>query len=158
MTELPVEILEPFAGYLALGMYHDANDELENLPTVLKAHPTVLSARLDLLIEMKRWEDGAILGSSLFKLWPEECEHYVRTAFCLHEMKQTKEARKTLLGAPEALRDQAVYYYNMACYEAQLGNLAEARRYLDICFEMDKNYRAESLDDLDLAPLWALVE
>jgi predicted Zn-dependent protease len=158
VIELPAEILEPFAGYLALGMYLDANDELENLPTALKAHPTVLSARLELLIEMKRWEDGAILGQSLFKLWPDACEHYVRTAFCLHEMKQTKEARKTLLCGPEALRSQAVYFYNLACYEAQLGNIAEAKRQLAICFEMDKAYKAESLDDPDLAPLWELVE
>jgi hypothetical protein len=42
MTELPAEILEPFAGYIALGMYNDANNELERLPAELKTHPAVL--------------------------------------------------------------------------------------------------------------------
>jgi predicted Zn-dependent protease len=154
MTELFAGTLDPFAGFLALGMFHDANDELENLPTSLKTHPAVLSARLDLLMEMKRWDDGVILGRSLFRLWPDECEFYVRTAFCLHELKHTAEARETLLSGPEGLRSQAVFYYNLACYEAQLGNIAEAKRQLATCFKMDKNYKAESLDDPDLEPVW----
>jgi tetratricopeptide (TPR) repeat protein len=158
MTDFSPGLLEPFAGYLSLGMYNDANDVLENLPTQLKTHPSVLSARLDLLIKMKRWEDGVILGRSLFKLWPDECSFYVRTAFCLHEMRRTQEARQTLLEGPEALRGHAVYFYNLACYEAQLGNIAEAKRQLSIAFKMDQNYKAESLDDPDLEPLWRTIE
>jgi predicted Zn-dependent protease len=154
MAALLPEALDPFRGYLILGMYNDANDELERLPAELKTHPAVLSARLDLLMEMERWEDGVILGRSLFKLWPDECSFYVRTGFCLHEMKRTQEARQTLLDGPEALRSHAVYFYNLACYEAQLGNIAEAKRQLASCFKMDKNYKAESLDDPDLEPLW----
>ena len=80
MTELLTDLLEPFDGYIALGMFMEATDELERLPTELKTHPAVLSATLDLLIELKRWEDGELLGRSLFKLWPDECSFYVRTA------------------------------------------------------------------------------
>jgi tetratricopeptide (TPR) repeat protein len=154
MSDLPADILEPFDGYLDLGMHREANDELERLPIQFKIHPLVLSARLDLLMEMKRWEDGEILGRSLFKLWPEECEFYIRTAFCLHEMKRTAEARETLLSGPVALRGMAVFYYNAACYEAQLGHLREAKQMLSTCFKLDKNYKVESLDDPDLEPLW----
>jgi predicted Zn-dependent protease len=158
VTTLPQDTLEPFNGYLALGMYNEANDELERLPAELKTHPAVLSSRLNLLMEMRRWEDGAILGRSLFKLWPDECSFYVRTAFCLHEMKRTPEARQTLLDGPETLRSHAVFFYNLACYEAQLGNIAESKRQLSIAFKMDKNYKAESLDDPDLEPLWRAVD
>jgi predicted Zn-dependent protease len=154
MIELPAELLQPFDGYLHLGMFNEANDELENLPTELKTHPAVLSARLNLLMKMKRWEDGAILASSLTTLWPDVCEFHVRTAFCLHEMKRTAEARQALLDGPKALRSQAVFYYNLACYDAQLGNLEESRRHLATCFKLDKGYRAESLHDPDLEPLW----
>jgi predicted Zn-dependent protease len=157
-TELAANVLEPFSGYLVLGMYDDANDELERLPNDLKTHPAVLSARLDLLMEMERWDDGVILGRSLFKLWPDECSFHVRTAFCLHEMKRTQDARQTLLDGPEALHSHAVFFYNLACYEAQLGNIAESKRQLSIAFKMDMNYKAESLDDPDLEPLWRTVE
>lgn len=152
------DALESFNGYLVLGMYDDANDELERLPNELKTHPAVLSAQFDLLMEMERWDDGVILGRSLFKLWPDECSFYIRTAFCQHELKLTHDARQTLLDGPEVLRTHAVYFYNLACYEAQLGNIAEAKRQLKTCFKLDKNYKAESLDDPDLEPLWRTIE
>jgi tetratricopeptide (TPR) repeat protein len=157
MPDIHNTILAPFDGYLDLGMHQEANDELERLPIELKTHPLVLSARLDLLMEMKRWEDGEILGRSLFKLWPDECEFYIRTAFCLHEMKRTQEALETLMSGPSALQSKAVFFYNAACYQAQLGHLTEAKQMLSVCFKLDKNYKAESLDDPDLEPLWAAL-
>jgi tetratricopeptide (TPR) repeat protein len=148
-------LLEPFVGYVDLGMYEDANDELEKLPNEVKAHPMVLLARLELLVEMKRWEDGAALGSSLAKLWPQENEFHFKAAFCLHELKRTKEAKDTLIAAPAGLRKSALYFYNMACYETQLENVEQAKLLLKSCFEKDKKWRVEALDDPDLEPLWA---
>lgn len=72
-------------------------------------------------------EDGAILAQSLSRLWPEDHEFHIRTAFCLHEMKRTDEAKAVLLAGPETLKDNAIYHYNLACYEAQLGNIKEAK-------------------------------
>jgi hypothetical protein len=66
--ELLPSLLQPFYGYLHLGMHAEANDELESLPNEMKAHPLVLLGRLELLMEMQRWEDGIILGQSLCKL------------------------------------------------------------------------------------------
>jgi tetratricopeptide (TPR) repeat protein len=147
-------LLTPFIGYLELGMYPDANDELEKLPSDVKAHPIVLLARLELLVEMERWEDGVILGASLIKLWPQEHEFRFKTAYCLHELKRTKEARETLATAPADLLKTALFFYNMACYETQLGNLGEALLLLESCFAKDKNWRAEALEDPDLELLW----
>jgi predicted Zn-dependent protease len=158
MPKIPPALLEPFSGYLDLGMYAEANDELEKLPNEIKTHPTILVARLALLMEMERWEDGAILGDSLCKLWPKTNEFHVRTAFCLHELKRTNEARKVLLNGPQSLRKEVVFYYNLACYEAQLGNILEAKKQLATCFKMDKNYKAEALDDPDLETIWQSIQ
>jgi predicted Zn-dependent protease len=152
--EFSIELLQPFLGYLELGMFLEANDELESLPNQFKTRPEVLSARLELLMMMKRWEDGALLAQSLCKLWPAQNEFYIRTAFCLHELKRTKEARTVLMEGPKALQDDAVYFYNLACYEAQLGNVKEAKRCLSVCFKMNKAFKADALDDEDLAPVW----
>ncbi len=68
----PLEpLLQPFCGYVELGMFTEANCELENLPADLKTHPVVLHGRLELLVAMKRWSLAAILGQSLCELWPE---------------------------------------------------------------------------------------
>ena len=53
-----------------------------------------------------------------------------------------------------SIRDTALYFYNLACYEAQLGNLDEAKRLLKDCFSKDPQYREESMDDPDLEPVW----
>lgn len=153
MTDIDA-LLQPFYGYVALRMYSDANDALEALPNKAKAHPLVLLARLELLMEMERWDDGIVLGQSLCSLWPEEFEFWFKAAYCLHEDKRTAEAKATLLSAPVGIRDTALFYYNSACYETQLGNLSEAKGLLKKCFEKSRKYRGEALDDPDLKPLW----
>jgi tetratricopeptide (TPR) repeat protein len=153
MESVP-DLMQPFYGYLHLEMYAEANDELENLPNEAKAHPLVLLGRLELLMEMARWEDGVILGQSLCELWPDEYEFWFKAAYCLHEDKRTAEAKATLIRAPAAIRDTALYCYNLACYETQLGNLGEAKTLLKQCFQKDKRLREGALDDPDLEPLW----
>jgi predicted Zn-dependent protease len=148
-------LLDPFVGYVDLGMYEEANAELEKLPNEIKTHPVVLLARLELLVEMKRWEEGVNLGQSLAKLWPQEFEFRFKAAYCLHELRRTQEAKDTLIDAPVNQRKTALYFYNMACYETQLGNVAQAKLLLKSCFERDKKWRAEALEDPDLEPLWA---
>jgi tetratricopeptide (TPR) repeat protein len=148
------DLLQPFIGYMDLGMYREAGDELETLPAQFKDHPKVMFARMELLLETSRWEDGVQLGQSLCRLWPEEHEFHFRTAYCQHELKATPEARATLLRAPESIRATALYHYNMACYETQLGNLDEAKRLLKICFEKSREYRKGAQGDPDLKPLW----
>jgi len=147
-------LLRPFYGYLELGMDADANDALEALPDEIKPHPLVLGARLELLMVMERWESGVILGRSLCRLFPKIFDFWFRTAFCLHAMKRTVEARDTLIAAPLPIAATALYYYNLACYEAQLGETERAKLLLKECFTEDASMKATALDDPDLEPLW----
>ena len=149
--------LQPFYGYLELGLYDDANEELESLPNELKTRPQVLLARLDLLMTLKKWEESVLLGQSLYGIWPKHFDFWFRTAFCLHEMKRTIEARQTLLNAPVPIRDIALYSYNMACYEAQLGDVKQAKELLKVACEKEPNFRQQALDDPDLKPVWASI-
>jgi len=103
---------------------------------------------------MSKWEDGVLLGESLIQLWPQELEFHFKTAYCLHELKRTPEAKTTLESAPLSIRNTALYFYNLACYETRLGNLDEAKCLLKECFAREPGYREESLDDPDLEPLW----
>jgi tetratricopeptide (TPR) repeat protein len=145
----------PFFGYLELGMEDDAIDVLERLPNELKQHPVVLSCRLELLMTKKRWEDGALLAQSLAGLWPMHFDFWFRAAFCLHELKRTVEARQTLLDAPELIREEPLFSYNMACYESQLGNVSRAKELLARTIEKAPQMKAEALDDPDLAAVWS---
>ncbi len=119
-------LLKSFAGYIYLGMYDDAHNELESLPQEAKTHHLVLQARLILLIDLKKWEDAANLGQSLCKLWPEKLEVYFKTAHCLHALQKTQAAKDLLIDAPHAIRETALYFYILACYETQLGHHDQA--------------------------------
>jgi tetratricopeptide (TPR) repeat protein len=135
-------------------MFLEANDVLENLPTEIKTHPKLLKARLILLMELEKWEEGIMLGESLIKLWPQEIEFHFKTAYCLHELKRTREAKAILESAPRSIWDTALFYYNSACYESQLGNIDEAKLLLKQSFAKEPRYREKALDDPDLEPVW----
>lgn len=150
----PIEsLLQPFAGYLELGMYEDALAELDGLPQELQTHPAASLARLELFMETGEWAEGAIWGEFLRGQWPEEHEFHFKAAYCLHELKRTQEAKDILLSAPATIRDTALFYYNLACYETQLGHVEAAKQLLKTCFKKEKAFREEAGDDPDLEPI-----
>jgi len=151
-------LLDPFFGYVTLKMFDEANEVLESLPEDFKTDPTVLLARMDLVMAMKLWEEGIVLGKSLCEIYPDELEFWFRTAFCQHELRRTQQAKDTLLSAPPAIRETATFCYNLACYETQLGHIDEGKRLLKLCFGRNKAFREESIADPDLKPLWDSVE
>lgn len=52
------------------------------------------------------------------------------------------------------LKSEAIYYFTLACYECQLGDLENAIVNLMIAFKMDAKLRLRALDESDLKPLW----
>jgi len=147
-------LLQPFVGYLELGMIDDAEKELENFQPELKDHPLFWLAQLELIMARKQWQAGITLGKTLCARWPDELEFWFKTGYCQHELRQTADARETLLTAPAAIRQSAVFYYNLACYETQLGNLTDGKRLLEQSCKINNRFRKDSLKDPDLQPLW----
>ena len=75
----------------------------------------------------------------------------------MHQLGKTAAARKLLLTGPAILLEEPIYYYNMGCYEALLGNLDKARDHLKISFEMDISFRELAKKDPDLASMQELI-
>jgi len=63
----------------------------------------------------------------------------------------------TLAAGPVALLKEPIYYYNMGCYEALLGNVRDAHENLQISFKMDSTFRALAKKDPDLKALHAVI-
>ena len=59
-------------------------------------------------------------------------------------------ARNALSKFPQ----ESLIYYNLACYDCRLGQIASAKQYLKQAFRIDPNWRLEALEDEDLKPLW----
>jgi predicted Zn-dependent protease len=147
--------LEPFLGYLDLQMFDEAMAELDALPSEFQEHELVGLGRLDVLLGLKKWDETVELGQTLCARLPQVETFFIHTAFAYHELRKTREAKQTLLSGPSSLQRQAVYFYNLSCYQAQLGELPEARKSLGRCFILDPEFRNDATDDPDLKPLRA---
>ena len=130
MTELERRILAA-EGYIELGLHSEAREELSHLPPE--------SAERADVIEL------IVLCS-------------IHAAYCLHELGQTQEALDLLARGPAALRTKPVYYYNVGCYLACLGENEKALQLLEQSFEMDGSLRDHARNDRDLDGLRQKLE
>ena len=140
-------------GYCELHMYEDALEELDSIPGEYQQRPIVVEMRLVTLMQAKRWPDALHFGDKLCSLRPDANSAYIHTAFCLHELGRTAEARELLLNGPRTLEKEANYFYNLACYECVLGNLEQAGMHLARSIRLDPKYREFAKSDPDLQAL-----
>jgi len=141
-------------GYLYLGMTGQALAELESIPDSAQHTSAVLRARVRVLLHLKRWEAANSLSEAGISLYPDENEFTVQRAFALHQLKKGTDAVKVLLSAPEWIRRTGILHYNLACYEAQLGDLTTARQCIKAAIEINSSFKKNARTDPDLARLW----
>ncbi len=145
-------------GYVELGLIAEARDELSALPTAAHGRVDVIEVTLLCLMGEQRWDEAFALGAKLCQAEPAEPGGFIHAAYCLHEMDRTAEALDFLGRGPAALRTKPVYFYNMGCYHAKLGQMDKALRYLEQSFEMDESLRSHARKDPDLAGLRAKLQ
>ncbi|HZC59556.1 MAG TPA: tetratricopeptide repeat protein, partial [Chthoniobacterales bacterium] len=84
-------------GYLELGMFDDALDHLDQLDTEFQDQFAVLRMRVDILLLRKQdWKEALRLSLRICSIHPDRPYGYVHTAFCLHELGRTAEAKQAL--------------------------------------------------------------
>jgi len=127
--------------------------ELAEIPEANQHEPAVVETRLAVLMQAHRYRDALPYGRELCQLAPEKTMGFIHVAYCLHELGNTQAARELLLSGPPALKAEATYHYNLACYEAVLGNIQQARAHLDVSFAMDRKLKDIAHSDPDLATL-----
>jgi tetratricopeptide (TPR) repeat protein len=145
--------LESAQGYLDLGMPAEAWAELDFLDAPARHHAAVRLARIDIRMRQARWEDACALAEALIADEPSQLGAYISRSFCLHCLHRTEEARDKLKQAPPEIENIPTYYYNLGCYECQLGRVEHARAYLKRAFRLLPAFRQLAVDDPDLRPL-----
>jgi hypothetical protein len=85
---------------------------------------------------------------------PDNVPWIVSWAYATRRADCLEAARLILVNAVERQPEVAIFHYNMACYECQLGNLQPANDRLKRAFELEPKYRLSALEDEDLEPLW----
>ena len=145
-------------GYYELGLPAEALEELEAIAdTAFHERTDVLSLHMMLLMDLRRWADALGLAQRLCEREPHSPVPFIQAAFCLHEIGQTREARAILREGPATLVRDAVYHYNLACYEAVLGDVEAAQAHLRDSFRINPAMREAARKDRDLEPIWDLL-
>jgi Flp pilus assembly protein TadD len=141
------------SGYADLGMMRESIAELDAIEPRLQKRPEVLQLRLHHLMRKKRWSAALRLSRELCRVAPDHSVGFLHAGYCLHQLGKTAEAKQLLIRGPVALLKDPVYYYNMGCYEALLGDIHGAKQSLLISFKMDSTFREIAKKDPDLAVL-----
>jgi tetratricopeptide (TPR) repeat protein len=156
MLPLPdLHHLRAASGWLGLGNFLEANEELEKIAPQLRAHPDVLEIRWQIYAKEKKWEACEDIAAAVVKLAPEKCNGWIHRSFALHELKRTDEAFENLLPAADQFPDVWTIPYNLACYCSQLQRLEEAQTWFKKAMAIDeKTVKQAAMVDPDLNPLW----
>lgn len=146
--------LEAAEGYLQLEMAEDAFVELRNMPTSEQDSERYKELLLATQMMLEQWDPAATTALELCLINAKEKSYFIHAAFCLHETGDTLAALRQLLQGPKVLLSDPLYHYNLACYHAVLGNLADARNCLDESFQLDPDLEKTAKDDNDLRNLF----
>src|SRR5256885_14625256 len=149
--------LRAACGYAELGMARESMAELKAIDRVHQNRPEVLQLRLHHLMRAQRWTQALRISQKLCRAAPDCSAGFLHAGFCLHELGKTAEAKQLLLKGPAALLKEPIYYYNMGCYEALLGNVKDARINLETSFRMDSSFRELAKRDPDLKTVQNLI-
>jgi tetratricopeptide (TPR) repeat protein len=142
-------------GWLGLGDWREANEELEKIAPALRAHPDVLEVRWHIYSHEKKWDMCVDIAGAIIKLEPNRVEAWIQRSFALHELKHSQEAFDQLLPVGDKFPKVWLIPYNLACYCAQLGRLEECREWFKKAMTIDEQtVRESAVDDPDLKPLW----
>ena len=138
-------------------MKRESLAELDAIEPALQGQPEVLHLRLHHFMHAKKWAQAYRISRKLCRALPDSSTGFLHGGFCLHQLGKTAAARKLLLSGPPVLRKEPIYYYNMGCYEALLGNAHDAQIHLKISFKMDTSFRELAKKDPDLKSIQELI-
>ena len=99
-------------GWLGLGNWREANEEIENITPQFRAHPFVLEMRYKIYSAADRWDMAVDVAMGLREILPDNQWGHFYTAYALHELKLTQDAYNTLKPVLEKFPDHFLMRYN----------------------------------------------
>src|SRR5262249_29624192 len=140
-------------GYVELGMFLEANTELDKIDPFHRAAPQVLATRLKIYRGLQKWELMQELAKRLADFRPNDIQWTMSLAYATRRADSIEAAKEVLLNAEPKFPKEAAIKYNLACYSCQTGDITTAKNYLEKAFKIDLNLRMAALEDEDLKPL-----
>jgi predicted Zn-dependent protease len=147
--------LDAAQGWLGLGDWASAGEELDKINRKFWAHAGVLETRLQVYAAAKQWPMAASVAQALTALNPGCPFSWINWAYALYEMDRIGDAQKILLSVVDRFPDEYLIRYSLACYACQSGNYREALQWLEKAVSLADATEARqmALPNPDLEPL-----
>ena len=154
--------LSAAVGWCELGSVTEAKAELERIAPELRHHPEVLEASWLIHAQEKNWEAGLIAAEKLVEVAPQCSAGWLHRAYALRRAKRggLQAAWDVLVPAAEKFPREPIIAYNLSCYACQLGQLDQARQWLQRALKSARKEKIKfmALNDDDLAQLWEEIK
>jgi predicted Zn-dependent protease len=146
-------------GWIGLGDYASANDELKQIAEANSAHPEVLQVRWRIYAHAGQWNACLRISALLITMTPECRFGWIYRAHTLAKLGRTRKAKALLLSVVHKFESNATIPYHLARYCCGLGQVKEAEQWLGkallVASDMEETeqLRQMALEDPALEPL-----
>jgi predicted Zn-dependent protease len=152
--DLFTQALERCEGYCDLGMFNEAWEQLEALPTELKQDVGVLTSRMQILMGLKDHQKASYIGLTLVEQFPEKLGVLLSTAECLIQCKDHQDARRLLTNGLTAHHESPDLWLTLARVECLLGDNEKAGDCVKEYMARNPEAKLAVLDISELDSLW----
>jgi predicted Zn-dependent protease len=141
-------------GYIELGMYRDADHELELIDPLCRASSQVLTLQLCVYAGERKWDLMETVARKMARHFPDEVQWRIWWASAACRVQSVESAQRILMEALETHPNDPNIHYNLSCYESRLQHFRKAQRHLARAIQLDARFQLIALNDKDLQPLW----
>lgn len=138
-------------GYVELGLFADAEEELDSIDPSLDV---VDMLRCDLFSRKSMWEEMKEVAERRVRQSPDNSQWWISWAYAVRRLESVKSARDILIEARKSHPKEPIIVYNLACYASVSENYEEARKLLDQAIALDATCKEMASKDDDLKPLF----
>ena len=160
VTKSPAILVTPFErhlqaaqGFLDLGLPLEAHEELEEIEPELRHFSEVLALKVPIFQALRKWALLEVVSKEMCIRQPDEPRWLLSLAEAIRRDRSLQEGMQVLVQAAMRFPEEAILFYRLACYQAQLGYLDATRGRLANAVRLDPGFRERAQDDPDLRPL-----
>jgi hypothetical protein len=146
-------------GWLKLGSPHEALKELDGIQECARSHIVVLMARAHVYAAMGWGETSLALARVVCEVEPHFPAAWLCHANILRDIRGLGAAKDLLVSVADRFSGEPLVGYYIACISAQLGEMADAAKWLLRAFESDSTVelKLKAIQEPDLDPLWKRI-
>jgi hypothetical protein len=122
---------EAAEGWIGLGDYSSATEELDSITVANSTYPGVVQLRWRIFAEAQDWESCLEIATFLTAMNPKRLFGWIHRAKSLHQLGLTKEAKDLLISVVNDLQPNSTVPLHLTVYCCTLGQVEEALRWLE---------------------------